>query len=214
MTTSLSREEIQTRLRATVARDGWDAAWKNGLTPWDVGYSQPPLRDILTSGKVSFPTQGTALVPGCGTGYDAILIALQLGLHTTGVDISTTALVASAALKEKTGIKNVEFKADNFFNLDGSFDLVYDYTFFVAIPPEMRPAWAKQMNKLVKPGGYLISLVYPMDPLVETGPPYYVRPNHLVEELGEGWEKLIDEVPENSTEAHKGRESLLVLKRL
>ena len=86
--------------------------------------------------------------------------------------------------------------------------------FFVAIPPEMRPVWAKQMNKLVKPGGYLISLVYPLDPYVETGPPFYVRPNHVVEALGEGWEKVIDEVPENSIEAHKGRESLLVFKRL
>jgi len=78
----------------------------------------------------------------------------------------------------------------------------------------MREAWGKQMNKLVKPGGYLISLVYPMDPPVETGPPFYVRPNHLVEVLGEGWEKLIDEVPENSLESHEGRERLLVLKRL
>ena len=57
-----------------------------------------------------------------------ILIATQLGLHTTGVDISTTALAASAALKQKTGVKNVEFKADDFFKLDGSFDLIYDYT--------------------------------------------------------------------------------------
>lgn len=86
--------------------------------------------------------------------------------------------------------------------------------FFVAISPEMRPAWGRQMTKLVKPGGYLISLVYPMDPPVDYGPPFYVRPNHLVEALGEGWEKLFDQVPENSLEAHKGRESLLVLKRL
>jgi len=70
------------------------------------------------------------------------------------------------------------------------------------------------MNKLVKPGGYLVSLVYPMDPPVETGPPYYLRPNHVVEALGEGWEKLVDEAPENSLEHHKDRESLLVLKRL
>lgn len=40
---------------------------REGLTPWDTGYSQPPLRAILASGKVDFPTQGTALVPGCGT---------------------------------------------------------------------------------------------------------------------------------------------------
>ena len=84
----------------------------------------------------------------------------------------------------------------------------------MAIPPQMRPSWARQMNKLVKPGGYLISLVYPMDPPVRTGPPYYVRPNHLVEELGRGWEKLIEEAPKNSTEGHRGREIILVLRRL
>jgi hypothetical protein len=86
--------------------------------------------------------------------------------------------------------------------------------FFVAIPPQMRPSWARQMNKLVKPGGYLVSLVYPMDPSARPGPPYYVKPEHLVEELGGGWEKLVDEVPRNSTETHRGRESLLVLRRL
>ena len=46
--------------------------------------------------------------------------------------------------------------------------------FFVAIPPEKRAAWGKQMAKLVKPGGYLICLVYPMDPPLDYGPPYYV----------------------------------------
>ena len=88
------------------------------------------------------------------------------------------------------------------------------HRFFVAIPPEMRPQWGRQMTRLVKPGGYLISLVYPMDPPVESGPPFYVRPDHQVEALGEGWEKLIDEVPKNSLEAHKDRERLLVFKRL
>ena len=61
-------------------------------------------------------------------GHDAIVIATQLGLDTLGVDISDTALVASTALKEKTGVKNVEFKIADFFNVDGSFDLIYDYT--------------------------------------------------------------------------------------
>jgi len=57
-----------------------------------------------------------------------ILIATQLGLHTTGTDIAATALVASTALKEKMSVGNVEFKGDDFFGMDGSFDLVYDYT--------------------------------------------------------------------------------------
>ena len=58
--------------------------------------------------------------------------------------------------------------------LSQTVDSHYTDSFFVAIPPEMRPAWARQVNKLVKPGGYLIGLVYPMGPPVEIGPPYYV----------------------------------------
>jgi hypothetical protein len=61
-------------------------------------------------------------------GHDAIVIAAQLGLHTIGVDISTTALAGSAALKVQAGVRNVEFRVDDFFGMDGSFDLVYDYT--------------------------------------------------------------------------------------
>lgn len=57
-----------------------------------------------------------------------IAIATQLGLYTIGVDISATALAASAALKRQAGIRNVEFRVDDFFSMDGSFDLVYDYT--------------------------------------------------------------------------------------
>ena len=36
--------------------------------------------------------------------------------------------MASAALKEKIGVNNVEFKTADFFDMDGSFDLIYDYT--------------------------------------------------------------------------------------
>jgi len=31
-------------------------------------------------------------------------------------------------LKEKEGVENAEFKTDDFFKLDDSFDLIYDYT--------------------------------------------------------------------------------------
>ena len=55
------------------------------------------------------------------------MIASQLGLHTIGVDISTTALASSAALKRQAGVRNVEFRVDDFFCMDGSFDLVYDH---------------------------------------------------------------------------------------
>lgn len=70
------------------------------------------------------------------------------------------------------------------------------------------------MSKLVKPGGYLITLVFPIDPPQDVGPPFFVRPEHYVGPLGEGWEKVIDKVPERSSETHVNRERLVVWKKL
>ena len=70
------------------------------------------------------------------------------------------------------------------------------------------------MAKLIKPGGYLITLIYPILPCVDYGPPYYVRPEHYVEALGDNFEKVLDKIPAVSTENHVDRERLVVWKRL
>lgn len=84
----------------------------------------------------------------------------------------------------------------------------------MAIPPTRRPEWGQVMNRLVKPGGYLITLVFPLDPKVDYGPPFYVRPEHYVEVLGDRWEKIVDKIPEMSLESHKNKERLVVWKKL
>ncbi|PIL27211.1 hypothetical protein GSI_10355 [Ganoderma sinense ZZ0214-1] len=198
---------------------GWDFAWKSDVTPWDAGSFQPALKEILDDGIVPsslIPADGRALVPGCGRGYDAIYIAKALGLETLGTDISQTAVEAAeayrASLKEDV---DVRFEVSDFFSIDGiQFDLIYDYTFFVAISPSRRADWGRQMKKLVKPGGFLITLVFPIDGDSGTGPPFYVRAEHYEEVLGEGWTVVADRVPEISLESHKGRERMIVRRRL
>lgn len=87
--------------------------------------------------------------------------------------------------------------------------------FFVAIPPVLRSDWAKQISALLKPGGYLITLIYPLDlPVDDDGPPFFVKPEHYVDVLGDGWEKVLDKVPENSIPQHAGRERLVVYRKV
>jgi methyl halide transferase len=94
-------------------------------------------------------------------------------------------------------------------------DRVHLVRFFVAIPPCKRAHWGHQMNALIKPGGFLITLVFPLDSPQEYGPPFYVQPEHYIEPLGsQKWEKVIDKAPENSLKAHIGRERLVVWKKL
>ena len=70
------------------------------------------------------------------------------------------------------------------------------------------------MNALVKSGGFLITLIYPIVPFTEDGPPFFVRPEHYAEILEENWEKVIDMIPVESQENHIGLEHLVVWKKL
>lgn len=87
--------------------------------------------------------------------------------------------------------------------------------FFVAIPPVLRRDWGKQISALLKPGGYLVTLIFPLNlPVDEDGPPFFVKPGHYDDALGEGWEKVLDKVPENSHPRRVGRERLVVYRKL
>jgi len=197
----------------------WDKAWQAKVTPWDAGKIQPPLKEVVEDSGLDLPRSGRALVPGCGGGYDAVYLASTLGLETLGVDIAETAVeTANRYLATTAPSASVTFKLLNFFSFkvpdDEKFDLVYDYTFFVAIPPSLRNEWGRQMTSLIKPGGYLITLVYPIDPPIESGPPYFLRPEHYVEPLGNAFEKVLDKDPIISSPTHVGRERIVVWRRL
>lgn len=66
------------------------------------------------------------------------------------------------------------------------------------------------MKKLIKPGGYLIALVYPIDGPREGGPPFSISVGLYDEALGQYWEKVIDKTPDESDLTHVGRERLVV----
>ncbi|KAJ7151030.1 S-adenosyl-L-methionine-dependent methyltransferase [Mycena filopes] len=213
---AMNPDVVRMRQVITDNPHSWNEAWNQKLTPWDAGEIQPPLREVTQSGEVPFATTGRALVPGCGSGYDAIYIASELGLDTLAIDISPIA-VSNASKNIPTSL-NARCEIHDFFSFTvpdhEKFDLIYDYTFFVAIPPSRRPEWGTQMNALIKPGGYLITLVFPLDPETDVGPPWFVRPEHYVGPLGDGWEKVVDREPTSSSTGHVGRERLVVWKKL
>jgi len=196
---------------------GWVDAWQDGLVPWDHGKIQPPLQELFEDKSINFdiPRSGRALVPGCGRGYDAIYLA-SLGYDTLGLDLSPKAVASAEQWKglQQPQPKSVSFIVGDFFKFDGGlFDLVYDWTFFCAFPPEMRPAWGKRMTELVKPGGHLIALAYPIDGDRQGGPAYSVSVEAYDESLGLGWTKVLECVPTKMSEGHEGREKVVVWKR-
>ena len=62
---------------------------------------------------------------------------------------------------------------------EASFDFIYDYVFFCALPPEMRDSWGNAISSLLKPRtGRLLTLMFPVVRNVDRnkGPPYAIVP--------------------------------------
>ncbi|KAK4219171.1 thiol methyltransferase [Rhypophila decipiens] len=150
-------------------------------------------------GKETGGTRPKALVPGCGRGHDVLLLS-RLGYDAYGLDFSEKALQEArvneqllAKEEEEHGQQqdeesriepgNVTWVAGDFFDpkvLGGvvenggnlKFDLVFDYTFFCALPPAGRSNWSTRIHSLVEPKrGRLVCLEWPLHKPPKTGGP-------------------------------------------
>ncbi|RVW70205.1 putative thiol methyltransferase 2 [Vitis vinifera] len=158
--------------RPALALRSWEEKWQQGLTPWDLGKATPIIEHLHQAGALP---NGRTLIPGCGRGYDVVAIACP-ERFVVGLDISDSAIKKAKESSSSSWNAShfIFLKADFFtWNPTELFDLIIDYTFFCAIEPDMRPAWASRMQQLLKPDGELLTLMFPISDHTG-GPPYKV----------------------------------------
>jgi hypothetical protein len=151
---------------------GWDARYLAGSTPWDFGRPLPLLLDALDEGALGAP--GRAFCPGAGRGHDAS------GLAGSGWDVTVVDLSPTAAAYAAEHYPQVRYAVGDALDPDlvlaqtgGPVDLLWDHTFFCAVPPAMRPRMGDLARGVVRPGGLLASGVFPTGrPMADGGPPY------------------------------------------
>jgi hypothetical protein len=91
------------------------------------------------------------------------------------------------------------------------FDAAFDYTFLCALPPSWRSKWAHRMGKIIRPGGMLVTLMFPIS-THEGGPPFAVSPELYRSLLGDQFEEI--EISDcASFPAREGQEKLGIWKR-
>ncbi|KAL3439601.1 S-adenosyl-L-methionine-dependent methyltransferase, partial [Aspergillus tetrazonus] len=118
-----------------------------------------------------------------------------------------------------TWIENETAGLDQGKTENGKFDLVYDYTFLCALHPAQRTRWAERMADLLRPGGLLVCLEFPMykDPALP-GPPWGVNGVHweLLAGGDTGQAKFTRKVyvqPERTFEVGRGTDMISVYER-
>lgn len=194
---------------------GWEELWREGVTPWDLGDVSPPLQEFLnhTSADGVVASGDKVLVPGCGRGYDLKLLANSFK-RVIGLDISETAV--AAARLENASHSNVTIERGDFFtHPHHDYDGVYDYTFFCAIDPKQRDAWAQKMKQLVRPSGLLMCIVFPIIEAPSRGyPPHPVSLDDYKRRLQPEFSLVHFNKSPKSHASRVGKEMMAVFRRL
>ena len=142
----------------------WDSRYQNHETGWDMGVVSPPLKSYIDQ----IPDRDIRiLIPGAGNSYEAAYLAGQAFGDVTVIDFAPSLV---EKLKEQFKYTRIKVVCEDFFEHQGSYDLVLEQTFFCAIPPEKRPGYVKHMYSLIKPGGRLAGVLF--DRTFPSGPPF------------------------------------------
>ncbi|KAH8821087.1 thiol methyltransferase-like protein [Xylogone sp. PMI_703] len=193
----------------------WDELWNENFVPWDRGVPNPALIDFLDErqdllGSLASNSRKKVLVPGCGKGYDVLLLASR-GYDAYGLDYSEKALEEARKVEKefagkgiyeaKSGVQpgKITWLVGDFFKDDflrpvtgeHKFDLIYDYTFLSALPPSLRPAWSKRFVELLAPQGRVVCIEFPTYKAPSTGgPPWGLPPKVYTGHLERPGEEL------------------------
>jgi SAM-dependent methyltransferase len=144
----------------------WDASYRGGPAPWDVGRPQPAIVALAAAGGFA----GSVLDAGCGTGENALHVA-ALGLPVLGIDVAETALAIARAKAAERGIE-AEFANADALRLEGlgrRFDTVMDCGLFHTFDGDERAEYVASLASATAPGATLYVLCF-SDQGPDTGP--------------------------------------------
>ena len=145
----------------------YEAFWNHsGETGWDIGQVSTPIKeyiDQLSDKNLKI------LIPGGGNSYEAEYLFEKGFNNVFVVDISSIPLKNLTERLPSFPKENL-LHAD-FFELEDTFDLILEQTFFCALDPSLREAYTDKMHQLLKPDGKLVGLLFNI-PLNDDKPPF------------------------------------------
>jgi len=188
----------------------WRARYASNETGWDAGAITPPLRDYFA--QLAGPDQRRILIPGAGRAYEAEY------LHTAGysnVWVADVAPEALAALQARVpDFPATHLLQQNFFDLPATppYNLIVEQTFFCALDPALRPAYARQCANLLGARGTLMGVLFDTT-FTQPGPPFGGSREEYRAYFEPYFNFLHFDTAYNSIAPRQGRELFICLKK-
>ena len=187
--------------------DFWDNRYQSNDIGWDLGTISPPLQayfDQLTNLDLKI------LIPGGGNSYEAEYLYNKGFKNIFVVDLSKTALDNLKARVPDFPSSNLIL--NNFFDLNMTFDLIIEQTFFCAIDPSLRSDYAKKASEILNSKGNVSGLLFDAV-LNTTHPPFGGSKTEYLGYFKPFFEiKIMDEAY-NSIKPRAGRELFFIIQK-
>jgi SAM-dependent methyltransferase len=136
----------------------FEASYRDGDVPWDIGGPQPAIVRAAEAGRVV----GLVLDVGCGTGENALYLASR-GHAVIGLDASPTAVERARAKAAARALPNAQFHvwdALQLGRLRKSFDTVVDSGLFHVFDRPARRLYAQSLAEATAPGSDVLLLCW------------------------------------------------------
>ncbi|MBS1634517.1 MAG: methyltransferase domain-containing protein [Bacteroidetes bacterium] len=144
----------------------WNKRYLTDDFGWDIGSVSTPLKnyfDQLNNKNLEI------LIPGAGNAYEAAYLFENGFTRVHILDFAEEPLKQFAAKYPAFPKENLHH--EDFFKHRGQYDLIIEQTFFCALNPSLREAYATHMHELLKPGGTLAGLLFD-NPMNADHPPF------------------------------------------
>ncbi len=165
---------------------------------WEETYRSTPYRDLPWFSARPYPwlergvrerwfrPRTRVLDVGCGAGTNSLFLA-RSGFRVSGVDLAPAAIEAARRRAGRAGLA-VDFRSGDALRLpypDRTFGGAVDVGCYHTIPIRLRPAYSREIARVVRPGGrYLVSWIG-RESTQPRGPPH--RPS--LEETARAFER-------------------------
>ena len=185
----------------------WQQRYQSGNTGWDAGKITTPLKEYFDQLQEK---DLRILIPGCGHAYEAEYLFRKGFTQVYIADVADAPLEHFA--QRVPGFPKEHLLQRDFFSLSGVYDLLVEQTFFCALDPALRPAYARQCAALLKTGGKLVGLLFNTS-FTHDGPPFGGSSEEYSAYFEPYFNFLHFEPAYNSIPARQGRELFMLLQK-
>ncbi len=185
----------------------WSKRYLENQIGWDVGKITTPLKEYIDQIK---DKNIKILIPGAGNSYEAEYLFNNGFKNIYVIDLVKAPL--ENLLKRVPNFTSKNLLQGDFFELEKSFDLILEQTFFCALNPNLRKQYVEKTYELLKPKGKIVGLYFNF-PLTQEGPPFGGSKEEYLSIFSDKFDIKVLEKCNNSIIPRNGKELFAIFEK-